>query len=328
MAESTNASTTALLDPVTRTWHDDLIHRVGLPRGLFAELVGPGTELGALTPEMARELARARGGCGSTAVGSHDTASAVVAVPMTRPDAAYISCGTWGLVGLELEHPVMTDAAREANFTNEGGVDGRVRFLHNVTGLWLLSESIRAWEAAGERIDLAQLLADAAAVAEPVAIIDANDPRFAPPGDMPARIEAAIRENGDAVPTTPAGLARVIIESLAVAFAETVHTAARLADREVRVDPHRRRRIAQRAALPAHRRPLRPAGAGWAGRGDGARQRAHPGPRSGSGRHAGRAARARRAHAPAASVRAARLREAVFSNTRAADLLGLAMTHQ
>ncbi|MBX9471993.1 rhamnulokinase [Microcella sp.] len=234
VAESTNASTTALLDPRTREWNDALIGRVGLPRRIFPELVNPGDDLGELTTTMSAELA-APAGVRVTAVGSHDTASAVVGVPMTRPDAAYISCGTWGLVGLELEHPVITDASRETNFTNEGGVDGRVRFLHNVMGLWLLTETMRAWEAEGEPVDLAQLLAEAAALTEPVPVFDANDQRFMPPGDMPARIAAVLTEKGEVVPSSRAALARCILESLAVAFAEAVRDAGRLADREVGV---------------------------------------------------------------------------------------------
>jgi rhamnulokinase len=234
VAESTNASTTGLLDPRTGEWNDELIARVGLPRRLFPELVRPGDDLGPLTPLMAAELA-APEGVRVTAVGSHDTASAVVGVPMTRPDAAYISCGTWGLVGLELEHPVITDDSREANFTNEGGVDGRVRFLHNVMGLWLLSETIRSWEAASGPVDLGRLLVNAAAVAEPVPIFDANDERFMAPGDMPGRIAAVLTEQGDTVPAKPAAMARCILESLAVAFAAAVRDAGRLADREVGV---------------------------------------------------------------------------------------------
>ncbi|MGY6497023.1 MAG: FGGY-family carbohydrate kinase [Microcella sp.] len=206
----------------------------GFARSLFAPLVAPGDEIGPLTPDARAALATSAD-VRVTAVGSHDTASAVVAVPMTRPDAAYISCGTWGLVGLELEHPVMTDAAREANFTNEGGVDGTVRFLHNVTGLWLLSESIRAWEAKGGPVDLSTLLAHAARITEPVPVFDANDPRLAAPGDMPRRIAEVIAEGGDAVPSSRAAFARSIIESLAVAFAEAVRTAARLAERVVGV---------------------------------------------------------------------------------------------
>ncbi len=234
VAESTNASTTALLDPRTREWNDDLIARVGLPRRIFPELVHPGDDLGPLTPTMAAELG-APAGVRVTAVGSHDTASAVVGVPMVRPDAAYISCGTWGLVGLELEHPVITGASREANFTNEGGVDGRVRFLHNVMGLWLLSETIRSWEAESGPVDLGRLLVDAAAVTEEVPIFDASDERFMAPGDMPGRIVTALAEQGDAVPTTRPAMARCILESLAAAFAGAVRDAGRLADREVGV---------------------------------------------------------------------------------------------
>lgn len=234
VAEATNASTTALLDPRTRQWNDDLIARVGLPRRIFPELVHPGDDLGPLSPTMAAELA-APAGVRVTAVGSHDTASAVVGVPMTRPDAAYISCGTWGLVGLELEHPVITDASHEANFTNEGGVDGRVRFLHNVMGLWLLSETIRSWEAESGPVDLSRLLVDAAAVTEEVPIFDASDERFMAPGDMPGRIAAALAEQGDEVPTTRPAMARCILESLAAAFAEAVRDAGHLADREVGV---------------------------------------------------------------------------------------------
>ncbi|MDO9590650.1 MAG: FGGY-family carbohydrate kinase, partial [Microcella sp.] len=192
----------------------------------------PGDDLGPLTPAMSAELG-APAGVRVTAVGSHDTASAVVGVPMTRPDAAYISCGTWGLVGLELEHPVITDASREANFTNEAGVDGRVRFLHNVMGLWLLSETMRSWEAEGGSVDLGGLLVEAAAVIEPVPVFDTNDQRFMPPGEMPMRIAAVLSEQGDAVPSTRAAMVRCILESLAAAFAAAVHTAARLADREV-----------------------------------------------------------------------------------------------
>lgn len=234
VAERTNASTTALLDPRTGQWHEGLIEQLGFPRSIFPPLVAPGDEIGTLTSDARGELATTAT-VRVTAVGSHDTASAVLAVPMTRPDAAYVSCGTWGLVGLELDEPVMTEAAREANFTNEGGVDGTVRFLHNVTGLWLLSESIRSWEAEGGPVDLSTLLAHAARVSEPVPVFDANDPRLAAPGDMPRRIAGVIAESGDDVPVTRAAFARSILESLAAAFAEAVHTAARLAGRDVGV---------------------------------------------------------------------------------------------
>jgi len=164
-------------------------------------------------------------------VGSHDTASAVVAAPLKSSTSAFISCGTWGLVGVELDAPVVTDAAREANFTNEAGVDGRIRFLHNVTGLWLLSETIRAWEAEDSaRIDLPRLLAAAAKVDPPKALIAANDQSLNAPGDMPIRIAALLRQAGDPVPDTRPAFARLIIESIAAALASTVHAAGVLAD--------------------------------------------------------------------------------------------------
>ncbi|WP_309068323.1 rhamnulokinase family protein, partial [Microbacterium sp.] len=226
VAERTNASTTGLLDVTTREWDRELAERIGVPGSILPGLVDPGATLGGLLPHVSSELG---GQAPVVAVGSHDTASAVVAVPMRADRAAYISCGTWGLVGVETERPVLTDAAREANFTNEGGVDGRVRFLHNVMGLWLLSETVRAWEdEAGERIDLPALLAQAADVPGSVGAFDANDPVFLAPGDMPARIAAWLRGHGRPVPSSRAEFARSIVESLALAFAEAVATASEL----------------------------------------------------------------------------------------------------
>ena len=232
VAERTNASTTGLLGVESGEWDDELIERVGFAASVFPPLVSPGDSLGGLRPGVAADLG-APAGIEVVAVGSHDTASAVVAVPMRAGSAAYISCGTWGLVGVELEHPVLTDAAREANFTNEGGVDGRVRFLHNVMGLWLLSESVRWWERDGDTIDLAELLGAAASVTAPVAVFDANDPRFLAPGDLPGRIAEWCAERGVAAPQGRAEFARSIIESLAEAFADAVRTASVLSTVDV-----------------------------------------------------------------------------------------------
>ncbi|KQZ08333.1 carbohydrate kinase [Agromyces sp. Root1464] len=232
LAERTNASTTGLLGVASGEWDDELIEQLGLPASVFAPLVSPGERFGPLRAPVAAELG-APSGVEVVAVGSHDTASAVVAVPMRAESAAYISCGTWGLVGVELEQPVTTDAAREANFTNEGGVDGRVRFLHNVMGLWLLSESVRWWERDGDRIDLSELLAAAASVTVPVAVFDADDPRFLAPGDLPGRIAEWCAERGLAAPASRAEFARSIVESLAEAFATTVRTASILSGVDV-----------------------------------------------------------------------------------------------
>ena len=232
VAELTNASTTGLVGVETGEWDYELMERLGLEASVLPRLVSPGASLGGLRPDVAADLG-APAGVEVVAVGSHDTASAVVAVPMRPESAAYISCGTWGLVGVELEQPVTTDAAREANFTNEGGVDGRVRFLHNVMGLWLLSESVRWWERDGSSIDLPELLAQAAAVTTDVTVFDANDPRFLAPGDLPGRIAEWCAERGVPAPQSRAEFARSIIESLAEAFAGAVRTASILSGVDV-----------------------------------------------------------------------------------------------
>ncbi|HEY0247320.1 MAG TPA: rhamnulokinase family protein [Gryllotalpicola sp.] len=236
-AERTNASTTGLLDARSREWDLGLAAELGLPARLLPPLVDPGAPLGALSGAAA---ARVGSALALTAVGSHDTASAVAAIPSLRDDFAYISCGTWGLVGVELDTPVLTDAAREASFTNEGGVDGRVRFLHNVMGLWLLSESIRAWAGpdvtdAQRSSTLQQLLEQAALVAGPVPVFDVDDPRFLAPGDIPARIAQWCAERDVPAPRSRPEFVRSIVESLAQAFADTTRRAVELSGHAVAV---------------------------------------------------------------------------------------------
>ncbi len=227
-AERTNASTTGLYNVHTGEWDDALIAKVGLPRDIFPSLVSAGSALGGLRSSVADRV-----GLRSlevSSVGSHDTASAVVAVPALEPDFAYISSGTWSLVGVELEAPVLTEASRQANFTNEGGVDGRVRYLRNVMGLWILSETIRGWGA-----DLHDLLAAATAAPAPEALFDVDDPRFMPPGDMPSRIAVWFAEHELPGPPDQASIVRTILESLAQAYANTVQKAVELTGHPVRV---------------------------------------------------------------------------------------------
>lgn len=232
--ETTNASTTGLLDAGSRSWSGEALAALGLSEDFFPPLVEPGETVGVITADVA-----ARTGLPRTtkvvAVGSHDTASAVVAVPATERDIAYVSSGTWSLVGLELDEPVITDASRAANFTNEGGVDARIRFLRNVGGLWLLQESMREWQVAGEGVDLQTLLADAAALPADGPLIDVDDDTFIAPDDMPARIRAACRAVGQVVPETPAQIVRCILDSLAQAYAQTVVQAEELTGRRVQV---------------------------------------------------------------------------------------------
>ena len=220
----TNASTTQLLDVSTRRWSDDLVEALGLRGDLLPALHTPGTELGTVTG-----IGAAVAGLRVVAAASHDTASAVAGTPLRadRP-GIYISCGTWALVGCELPRPVTTADALAANVTNEVGVDGTVRLLKNVTGLWLLEECRRSWAAQGDAPSAAELVAAAEAVPGGRSVIDPDDPAFAPPGDMPARIAHRCLVTGQPVPASPAELTRTILDSLAARWRTTVATIERL----------------------------------------------------------------------------------------------------
>ncbi len=229
-AEVTNASTTQLYDVRTQAWATSLMTCVGIPPGIFPPLRRPGDTIGDLLPWIAAEAGLA-GPMPVLAVGSHDTASAVVGVPAHGPDFAYISCGTWSLVGMELPGPVLTEASRRANFTNETGIDGTIRYLRNVMGLWLLQESVRTWSARGMAADLDTLLAAAAKVPPLLAVVNPDDPDFLAPGDMPARIAQACRRTGQQPPADPGAIVRCIIDSLALAHRRTVAEVQELAGR-------------------------------------------------------------------------------------------------
>lgn len=245
VAEVTNASTTGLLDARSRTWSAELLDRLGAEHPgltglgeLLPELVEPGTVVGPLT-DAVRE-ATGLGPVPVFAVASHDTASAVVGTPLPEDGtAAYISSGTWSLVGVELPGPVLTDASRRANFTNELGVDGTVRYLRNVTGLWVLDECVREWTVDASRgegppVDLGVLLTEAAAEPGGRCLLAVDGDEFLAPGGMPARVRAAIRRSGVDVPETRAALARVVLDSLAAAYARVVRQAGELAGIEIR----------------------------------------------------------------------------------------------
>ncbi|MER7492146.1 rhamnulokinase family protein [Streptomyces pharetrae] len=222
--ELTNASTTQLVDPRTGDWSYDVAARLGIDLSLFAPLRRPGDPAGVLRTEVLEETGLT-GPVPVTAVGSHDTASAVAAVPATGDRFAYICTGTWSLAGLELTAPVLTEESRAANFTNELGLDGTVRYLRNIMGLWLLQECVRAW---GEP-DLGELLRAAAVVPTLRSVVDAGDAAFLAPGRMPERIAEACRASGQPVPETPAEITRCILDSLALAHRRAVEDAQRLA---------------------------------------------------------------------------------------------------
>ncbi|MBZ6227353.1 rhamnulokinase [Streptomyces olivaceus] len=228
--ELTNASTTQLIDPRTRDWSREVADRLGIDLGLFPPLRRPGDPAGLLRPEVLQETGLT-GPVPVTAVGSHDTASAVAAVPASDERFAYICTGTWSLAGLELTAPVLTEESRAANFTNELGLDGTVRYLRNIMGLWLLQECLRDW---GDP-DLDGLLARAAGMPSLRSVVDAGDPAFLAPGRMPERIAEACRASGQPVPGTPAEVTRCILDSLALAHRRAVLDAQRLAGQSVDV---------------------------------------------------------------------------------------------
>jgi rhamnulokinase len=223
-AERTNASTTALYDVRTGDWAGSLMDRLGLPARILPPLREPGSSLG----RMLRHTGLDRP---IIAVASHDTAAAVLGVPATTERFAYVCTGTWSLVGVELDEPVLSEASRAANFTNETGVDGTIRYLRNVMGLWLLQECQRVW---GEP-DTGALLAKAETARPFAAVVDPDDPSFLAPGDMPARIDAYCARTGQRAPADHGAYVRCILESLALAHRAAIRDAVRLSGRPVEV---------------------------------------------------------------------------------------------
>ncbi len=219
--EFTDASTTQCLSPSRQDWDRELLERFGLPAGLFGEIVLPGTVLGPLQGHVAQET-----GLGDVQVvlpGTHDTASAVMAVPTDqplseRPTWCYISSGTWSLMGVEVPQPVINDTARKLNFTNEGGVGGSIRLLKNIAGLWLVQECRRVWSLRGTDYSWERLVELAEAAESHVSFIDPDHADFLAPDDMPAAIAEFCRRTGQPVPVGEGALIRCALESLALRY--------------------------------------------------------------------------------------------------------------
>lgn len=233
--EITNASTTQLLDARTHEWSTELCEEIGIRRSLLPSLHQPGTTLGRIRPELAAQYP-SLDGLSVVACASHDTASAIAGTPLLASRSSiYISCGTWALIGCELASPLTTDEALLENVTNELGVGNSTRFLKNVTGLWLLEECKRAWEAAGSSLPIDDLVAAAASLPGGRAVIDPDDRRLTGTDDMPRKIRAVCSATSQEVPETPAHVARVIIDSLALSFRRTVRTIERISRRPAEV---------------------------------------------------------------------------------------------
>jgi rhamnulokinase len=224
-SERTNASTTQCWDPLAAAWTTDVLDQLAIPTGMLPAVIEAGAVLGRVLHELRDDLGTAQ----VIAPATHDTGSAIAATPATRSDGwGYISSGTWSLVGVELQHPVMTPEALAANCTNELGVFGTIRFLKNVMGLWLLQECQRVWERDGLGRDYDGLLNDVDGVPPFDALIDPDDLRFLAPLDMPATINAYLLECGQKSLQTPAAFARCIMESLVLRYCEVFRQIGRL----------------------------------------------------------------------------------------------------
>ena len=218
-AEYTIASTSQMMNAKKRAWSKSLLQKLGLPANILPKIMAPGTLVGPLLPQILQETGLAP--VNVYAPGGHDTACAVAAVPATEGgNWAYLSSGTWSLLGVELDEPDVSPAALANGFTNEGGVGGKIRFLRNCTGLWLLQQTRRHWQQQGDELSYAEI-AKLAVKAEDSAfqsIVDADDPAFRNPADMPAAIVDYCRRTGQTPPKTKGEFARCILESLAFKY--------------------------------------------------------------------------------------------------------------
>ena len=232
-SEHSIAGTSQMFDGARCEWCADLLEALELPTRILPKVSAPAAVIGPFSAQVANEV-----GLPSVPViapAGHDTACAVAAVPAQGEDWAYISLGTWSLIGVELASPIRTAEALAASFTNESGIAGTTRFLRNVVGLWLIQECRRAWAANGREISY-EALADMAADAQPhLCCIDADDPRFAHPGDIPARIQACCAETNQPIPQTEGEIARCVLESLALKHAVILAALERIVARRIKV---------------------------------------------------------------------------------------------
>jgi rhamnulokinase len=216
VCEFTDATTTQFYDPRRKNWSKEICDALGLPSEILPEIVQPGTQLGNLLPSVAAETGLPE--IPVIAPACHDTGSAVAAVPAAGEDWAYISSGTWSLMGIEVSEPIVTDQALALNFTNEGGVEDTFRFLKNIMGLWLVQECRRTWAQAGDEMSYAQMTQLAERAKPFTALIDPDNDVFLPPGDMPSRIVDYCRRTGQIPPSDPGEILRCALESLALKY--------------------------------------------------------------------------------------------------------------
>ena len=222
VCEYTDASTSGLINPRTRDFQRDLLERLGINPSLLLDITQPGTKVGMLKKEICEETGLEP--VPVIAVAGHDTASAIAAVPASDGNFAYLSSGTWSLMGIESPTPIIDGKSSEYNFTNEGGIEGTTRFLKNITGMWLLEQSRKTWEAEGRKYSYAGMETMAREAIDFPSTINPDDPRFAAPKDMYAEIKAALQESGQRVPTHDGEMISCIYHSLTKRYKEVIGT--------------------------------------------------------------------------------------------------------
>ena len=220
--EYTEATTSGLIDPKTKNWDFELIERLGLPKRIFGRLIMPGEKIGDLKAGYTNRIVPV------FAAPSHDTASAVLAVPSEEKHFAFISCGTWALFGAELEEPIINKDTFESELTNEGGYGGSITFLKNITGTWFLQECRKYFNSVGEIFTFNDMEAFARSAPPHIAKINPNDPSFLKGGNIPKKVAEYCERTGQARPKSIAQTLRIIYESLAAEFAKTLDDLERI----------------------------------------------------------------------------------------------------
>ncbi|MEJ2615406.1 MAG: rhamnulokinase [Ignavibacteriaceae bacterium] len=223
VSEFTSATTTQMYNPVTNDWAWSLINKLEIPEKIFPEVVQPGIKIGKFK------------NIDVITVAAHDTGSAVAAVPAQSADFAYISSGTWSLVGLEIDKPLINENALRANVTNEGGVYGTFRFLKNVIGLWILQQCRRSWESKGKKLSYSELMKMAALEKPLRSIFVPNNPVFLYPGNHPQLIQDLCRKTSQPVPKTPGAIVRSVLESLSLAYSDVIKNLVEISGKKVNV---------------------------------------------------------------------------------------------
>lgn len=232
-AEYTIASTTQFTNPRTRQWSEEMLDIFNIPKAIMPDIVEPGTVIGSILPDIAEKTGISRD-TPVIASASHDTAAAVASIPATEPDWAFLSSGTWSLMGLELDEPVINEKSLKYNFTNEGGVEKKIRYLKNIIGLWPLQECRRYWAEHGDEYDYSELEQMAKKNGPAGAWVDLATHRFLKPGDMPEKIISFLSETGQPHEKNPGWISRCVIESLAFTYRMTIKELEDVTEKPIR----------------------------------------------------------------------------------------------